>query len=97
MIPSSAYYRNATGAFIVYDVTCKQSFADASRWLQEVRDNCSADAVVTLVGNKSDLAHLRKVSTKEAAAWAQQEGLFFFETSVCSPQTSDLFLNYARP
>jgi Ras-related protein Rab-11A len=90
MTPRSAYYRNATGAFIVYDVTCKQSFIDASRWLLEVRENCSADAVVTLVGNKSDLAHLRQVSTKEAAAWAQQEGLFFFETSVCLPQSCSL-------
>uniref|UniRef100_A0A3P8X005 Small monomeric GTPase n=1 Tax=Cynoglossus semilaevis TaxID=244447 RepID=A0A3P8X005_CYNSE len=34
-----------------------------------------------LVGNKSDLRHLRAVSTEEASAFAQKNGLFFLETS----------------
>ena len=34
-----------------------------------------------LVGNKSDLKHLRAVSTEEAKAFATEQGLSFIETS----------------
>mmetsp|Transcript_7150 Transcript_7150/g.18208 ORF Transcript_7150/g.18208 Transcript_7150/m.18208 type:complete len:96 (+) Transcript_7150:758-1045(+) len=34
-----------------------------------------------LVGNKSDLKHLRCVQTEDAATFANKEGLFFIETS----------------
>lgn len=34
-----------------------------------------------LVGNKSDLRHLRGVSTEDSQAFAEKEGLFFIETS----------------
>mmetsp|Transcript_19758 Transcript_19758/g.66821 ORF Transcript_19758/g.66821 Transcript_19758/m.66821 type:complete len:91 (+) Transcript_19758:528-800(+) len=34
-----------------------------------------------LVGNKSDLRHLRVVSTEEAMAFAEQHNLAFIETS----------------
>ncbi|RHN79951.1 putative small GTPase superfamily, P-loop containing nucleoside triphosphate hydrolase [Medicago truncatula] len=34
-----------------------------------------------LVGNKADKRHLRSVSTKEGAKLAEQEDIFFMETS----------------
>mmetsp|Transcript_9970 Transcript_9970/g.21808 ORF Transcript_9970/g.21808 Transcript_9970/m.21808 type:complete len:96 (+) Transcript_9970:514-801(+) len=34
-----------------------------------------------LVGNKSDLRHLRAVSTEEAMAFAESNGIAFIETS----------------
>lgn len=34
-----------------------------------------------LVGNKSDLRHLRAVSTEEAKQFAEENGLSFMETS----------------
>jgi ABC-type uncharacterized transport system substrate-binding protein len=34
-----------------------------------------------LVGNKSDLRHLRAVSTEEASQFAEKHGLSFIETS----------------
>ena len=34
-----------------------------------------------LVGNKSDLKHLRAVNTEDAAAYCEKEGLSFIETS----------------
>ena len=34
-----------------------------------------------LVGNKSDLRHLRAVPTEEAKAYAERNGLSFIETS----------------
>ncbi len=43
------------GAFIVFDVTRRDSFKHALAWLDEVREHGSAQIVVTLIGNKSDL------------------------------------------
>lgn len=36
---TSAYYRGAYGALLVYDITSSQSFDDASDWLHEIREN----------------------------------------------------------
>merc|ERR1712007_145511 len=51
------------------------------RWLKELRDHAEANIVVMLVGNKSDLRHLRAVETDEAMAFSEQHNLAFIETS----------------
>ena len=58
---TSAYYRNAVGAFLVYDVSKASSFENLQRWAQELRDHADPHIVVYLLGNKSDLKHLRTV------------------------------------
>nr|GMD09540.1 ras-related protein RABF2b [Ipomoea batatas] len=40
--------------------------------------------VMALAGNKSDLVDARKVETEEAQKYAEQNGLFFMETSAKS-------------
>ena len=40
------------------------------RWLKELRDHADANIVIMLVGNKSDLKHLRAVPTEEAKQFA---------------------------
>ncbi|KAG4383779.1 hypothetical protein AAZX31_13G136400 [Glycine max] len=78
---TSAYYRGAVGALLVYDVTRHVTFENMERWLKELRDHTDANIVVMLVGNKADLRHLRAVSTEEATAFAEREKTFFMETS----------------
>ncbi|KAD3641984.1 hypothetical protein E3N88_31208 [Mikania micrantha] len=56
---TSAYYRGAVGALLVYDVTRHVTFENVERWLKELRDHTDANTVMMLVGNKSDLRHLR--------------------------------------
>ncbi|CAN1236248.1 Ras-related protein RABA2a [Linum grandiflorum] len=56
---TSAYYRGALGALLVYDVTKPTTFENVSRWLKELRDHADANIVVMLIGNKTDLKHLR--------------------------------------
>ena len=41
-----------------------------TRWLKELRDHADANIVIMLVGNKSDLRHLRAVPTEEAKQFA---------------------------
>lgn len=78
---TSAYYRGAVGALLVYDVTRHVTFENVERWLKELRDHTDANIVIMLVGNKADLRHLRAVSTEDATAFAEREKTFFMETS----------------
>ncbi|XP_057462102.1 ras-related protein RABA1f-like [Actinidia eriantha] len=78
---TSAYYRGAVGALLVYDVTRHVTFENIARWLKELRDHTDANIVIMLVGNKADLRHLRAVSTEDARAFAERENNFFMETS----------------
>ncbi|XP_057493041.1 ras-related protein RABA2a-like [Actinidia eriantha] len=78
---TSAYYRGALGALLVYDVTKPTTFENVSRWLKELRDHADSNIVIMLVGNKTDLKHLRAVATEDAQGFAETEGLSFIETS----------------
>ena len=78
---TSAYYRGALGALLVYDVCKAETFESLGRWLKELKDHTDAQTTIMLVGNKSDLRHLRAVKTEEAAAFAQKNKLAFIETS----------------
>jgi len=51
------------------------------RWLKELRDHADNNIVIMLVGNKSDLRHLRAVPTEEARSYAERNNLSFIETS----------------
>ncbi|CAN1288607.1 Ras-related protein RABA4a [Linum perenne] len=78
---TSAYYRGAVGAMLVYDITKRQTFDHIPRWLEELRGHADKNIVIILIGNKSDLEDQRAVSTEDAKEFAQKEGLFFLETS----------------
>jgi small GTP-binding protein len=78
---TSAYYRGAIGALLLYDVSSSLSFQSLTRWLQELRENADGNIVVMLVGNKCDLQELRAVSTEEGVGLAKNENLLFIETS----------------
>ncbi|XP_077224337.1 ras-related protein Rab11A [Tasmannia lanceolata] len=78
---TSAYYRGAVGAMLVYDITKRQSFDHIPRWLEELRSHADKNIVIILIGNKTDLENQRVVPTEDAKEFAQKEGLFFLETS----------------
>ncbi|EME32783.1 Rab family, other [Galdieria sulphuraria] len=79
LIPS--YIRDSSVAVIVYDVTNRASFLSVNRWLEEVKNERGEDVVLVLVGNKTDQAERRQVSTEEGEAKAKEYGIMFMETS----------------
>lgn len=79
---TSAYYRGAVGALLVYDISKHQTYENVTRWLKELRDHADANIVIMLVGNKSDLRHLRAVPTEEAKAFASK--FRFLSKSMCA-------------
>ncbi|MBA0598850.1 hypothetical protein Gorai_005093 [Gossypium raimondii] len=82
---TSAYYRGAVGALLVYDISRRQTFDSIGRWLNELQSKNHAhsdmNVVTILVGNKSDLRDAREVSIAEGKSLAEAQGLFFMETS----------------
>jgi len=78
---TSAYYRGAVGALLVYDISKHGTYENVERWLKELRDHADSNIVISLVGNKSDLRHLRSVPSDEAKTFAEKNGVSFIETS----------------
>ncbi|XP_073117325.1 ras-related protein RABA5e [Elaeis guineensis] len=78
---TSAYYRGAFGALVVYDISRRSTFDSISRWLHELNTHSDTTVARMLVGNKCDLANIREVSVEEGKSLAEAEGLFFIETS----------------
>lgn len=82
---------------VVYDITNYDSYINIVPWIQDVRAHAkpvcrqllslstsnrySKETVIILVGNKSDLNHLRQVTTDEAKSFAAEYGIAFYETS----------------
>lgn len=86
---TSAYYRGAVGALLVYDLTKRQTFENVQRWLRELRDHADSNIVIVMIGNKSDLSHLRSVSEDDGQTMAEKEGLSFIETSALDATNID--------
>uniref|UniRef100_A0A3Q1ENR6 Ras-related protein Rab-25 n=1 Tax=Acanthochromis polyacanthus TaxID=80966 RepID=A0A3Q1ENR6_9TELE len=78
---TSAYYRGAVGALLVYDITKHLTYESVERWLKELYDHADPDIVVMLVGNKTDLESERSVPTEEAKDFAKKKDILFLETS----------------
>ena len=78
---TNSYYRGAHGIIISYDITNKQSFVNIERWMRNVKDFVSDNAVKILIGTKSDLEEKRKVSKKELEDLANELDMKYIETS----------------
>lgn len=51
-----SYFRGASGALLVFDLTRRATFQHVTDWLNDLRQIAEPDIVVVLVGNKADLA-----------------------------------------
>ena len=78
---SKAYFRNAVGAILVYDITNRSSFEELNNWLNDLNSLAAPNACIVLIGNKSDLTEERQIDEAEADAFAQRYGLTRLETS----------------
>lgn len=90
------YYRGAAAAVVVFDITNADSFAKAKSWVKELQRMGNPNMIMSLAGNKADLAEQRAVSTEEAKAYADENGLAYWETSAKSnTNVSEVFVDIA--
>jgi small GTP-binding protein len=61
-----AYIKGANGAIFMYDITNYSSLAHVDDWLEIVEKELNYDIPIIFVGGKTDLIHLKEVSTRKA-------------------------------
>jgi len=91
------YYRGAQAAIVVYDITNRTSFEKAKDWVKELQQQGDPNVVVAFVGNKIDMETARKVNSEESQHYADDNGLFFIETSAkTATNVAELFMKIAK-
>ena len=79
-----SYYRDLSGAIILFDLTDRDSFNSVPKWIKDIRhfNSCNNhEHPIVLVGNKSDLVHKRCVHHEEALSCANSENMLYVESS----------------
>ena len=69
------------GIVILFDISNETSFINLKRWMNEIKDECSRDIPMILVGNKLDLEDKRVIDKERAMEFAKNEKLEYIETS----------------
>lgn len=105
-----SYFRGASGALLVFDITRRNTFNSVTSWLHDLRQIAEEDIVVILVGNKCDLApsstvdssasakNQRQVTKEEAEEWCRVNKVMqYVETSAKSGENVErAFLEVAE-
>ena len=86
---TSAYYKGAKGAFIVYDITRKQSFDSVEKWVNDVTAVADKKITIILIGNKCDLEDQRQITKEQGEEKASKLEIAFLETSALSGENLD--------
>ena len=95
-------YRSLSRSFIngsniiifVYDITRKDSFTELEYWTNSVKEELGEDeAIIGIVGNKTDLFTKTEVQKIEGENYAQKINGFFSETSAKeNPEGFEMFV-----
>ena len=86
---TGAYYKGSKGAFIVYDITRKDTFASIERWVNDLKATSDPKLTIILIGNKNDLDDKREVSKEQGEEKAKSFDCAFLETSAYSGDNID--------
>lgn len=91
------YYRGASAAIVVYDITDPDSFAGAKSWVKELQRRGDPNVVIALAGNKADLESRHKVDFEDANAYAEENGILHLETSAKNgTNVKELFMEISK-
>ena len=86
---TSAYYKGAKGAFVVYDITRKSSFDSIDKWINDLTSAADKKLTVVVIGNKSDLEDQRQITKEQGQEKASKLEVAFLETSAFSGENLD--------
>ena len=86
---TGAYYKGSKGAFVVYDITRKETFDATDRWINDLKISSDPKINIILIGNKSDLEDKRDVLKEQGEEKAKSFGCAFLETSAFNGDNID--------
>ena len=90
------YYKDASAAVLVYDITNKQSFSELRYWVEQLREKAGPNVVIAIAANKGDLFQEEEVETKDGLNYAEEIGAIFKQTSAKEDMgIEDMFMNIA--
>ncbi|VDM56962.1 unnamed protein product [Angiostrongylus costaricensis] len=75
---TQSYYRSANGIVLCYDITCKQSFDNLQRWIDDVSKFAAPNVVKLLVATKCDLEDQRVIEREEGEILQRANGQGMF-------------------
>ena len=79
------YYRGARAAFIVYDITNKDTLQNAKFWIREVTKKGEPGCILVLLGNKLDIPN-RQIEYEEVSSFVKIINIMFAEVSAKTGQ-----------
>ncbi|OHS93480.1 Ras-related protein RABF1 [Tritrichomonas foetus] len=84
------YFRNASIAICVFDITSKASFSQMDMWLGLLGEHAPTTCKTVIVGNKADLEDKREVWQEDGQILVEKSNsLFYIETSTVKGQNID--------
>lgn len=95
----STFYKGASGALLVFDLTREETYEEIKKWLSEIKKSTGKDFPLVLIGNKLDKIEEVGVhiDRDEARAFAKKEGITYIETTTKSEELiENTFLKLTR-
>ncbi len=95
----STFYKGASGALLVFDLTSEETYDEIKKWLSEIKKSTGKDFPLVLIGNKLDKIEEVGVhiDRDEVRAFAKKEGITYIETTTKSGELiENTFLALAR-
>ncbi|XP_059562116.1 ras-related protein Rab-27B isoform X1 [Myotis daubentonii] len=84
---TTAFFRDAMGFLLVFDLTSQQSFLNVRNWMSQLQANAYCENPdIVLIGNKADLPDQREVNERQARDLADKYSIPYFETSAATGQ-----------
>merc|ERR1712016_389332 len=69
------------GIVFTYHITNANSFDNAVKWLQRIKDYADEDVEKIIIGTKCDMEDKRMVAKEKGIEIAEENGISFMETS----------------
>lgn len=88
---NESYYKKVDGCIVVYDITNKNSFDEIKKYfIPKIKENCKENIPTLILGSKTDINDMRKISIEEGKKLALENNFLFFEVS----SIDNINLNY---
>jgi len=74
------YYKGAKAIIVVFDITNKDTFEGAKKWIEEIEQN-NKNSLIFLVANKIDIISQRAISEEQIKDYSRQKKIEYLESS----------------